>query len=427
MSEIFLKDHKGLFHTSISPKKESFGLFLLLLQQLILELSSFPSMTFVFASFLETFVKNLSLAEEAEYKDWNFDLITGLTAKKSNSILENSQVSLEEILNEQARKEFKKGQAVAKYWLRLHYLHQTNPSTLVKAFFKNEDMPQFIHNQISENQISPGVNNRVLNELPSDEVIPQKLNPLQLQNPFSNRKVKTAKSKKKQATLEQGNPFDCTRKMLVNLSHFLIFLNKTFFLLVESESLQSCIETNVGGVYSALLPGAETMELKAGQLKDIKRVFEDEIQVYLDSCEVFAFNIFLEKIESFLEIYKKIDRDYLKRVLEFLLFRKFQLLKKKTDTDLTAIHINLRKFLQRAFRVLLLNEFEENIFYIFTLKTRFSHSFETQKSMALNTYLFYYPILEKIKYEKSKIELIFKCKNKKLKAFEGSLKRSEVD
>lgn len=86
----------------------------------------------------------------------------------------------------------------------------------------------------------------------------------------------------------------------------------------------------------------------------------------------------------------------------------------------------MRKFLQKAFRILLLADFEENIFYIFTLKKRISLSFSPEQIRALNTLLFYFAILEKIKYEKSKIDLIFTSKNKKLRAFEGSLHRAEA-
>ena len=76
------------------------------------------------------------------------------------------------------------------------------------------------------------------------------------------------------------------------------------------------------------------------------------------------------------------------------------------------------------FGVLLQSEFEEHIFYIFTLKKRITLSFEPAKIKALNVYLFYVSILERIKLEKSKIDLKFNHNNLTLQPFSNTLSQS---
>jgi hypothetical protein len=321
---VFLKDHKGFFSNKIPPKKESFGLFLLMLQQIILEISSHPSMTYSFISFLESLLKNFSINDGDEYIDWNFVLLKNISSQFSTESLMESEISLSEKLNEISRKKFNNGQIQAKYWLRLFHLHQTVPDKLSKAILEEQDISKFVEKYFSE-QIPDQIENRVLKRLSTSTESKQLM---QLQNPFSNFKIIHKITQKTQNSPNTNiNPILHTQDMLTNISTFLIFLNKTLFLLSENEELQKCLLKSSSKTIKEALDKESAWDFDLAKITTLKRSYEEDMQAYLDSCEVSMLNMFLDKLESFLDVHKQVDRDYLKRVLQMLLFTKYEFMK----------------------------------------------------------------------------------------------------
>lgn len=327
-ADIFLKDHKGLLGAGVKAKKESFGLFLLALQQIILESASHSSMTFFYIVFLETLVANVSILDGAEFADWNYSLTQRMIGEFFEDSLEQSQVSSSELLNEKARKVFTKGRTLAKFWLRLNHLHQTTPKELIKALSQQTHLTTFVDEQYANKQVSPGVENKVLHLL-ADR--PNQVELVQTMNPFAN-----FKSSSKQANLGDAREIESKLAILdlvTNISRFLIFLNKTLFLLVRNEDLEASLKDNLAHVWEPSSPEQKCPKFDASRLKTTKRRFEEEIQEFMDTCKLDALQLFLDKLEGFLDMQKRVDRDQLKRVLELIVFRKFQFLKGESDQN----------------------------------------------------------------------------------------------
>jgi DNA primase len=294
-----------------------------MLQQIILEISSHPSMTFFFISFLQSLLLNFSCNQNDEYTDWNFLILNNISNHFSDNILNESEVSLSERLNEISRKKFKKGRVKAKYWLRLFHIHKTAPEKLSKALMQGNDISEFIDKYFAE-QISDQIENRVLQQL-SESTETKQL--MQLQNPFSNFKNIAKKSTKNASTPTPPDPILQTQDMLINISNFLIFLNKTLFLLSENDDLQTCFKINSSFIHIKPSEHETKWNFEISKIKSLKRTFEEEMQTYLDSCDIGVLNMFLDKLEAFLDVHKQVDRDYLKRVLQMLLFTKFEFMK----------------------------------------------------------------------------------------------------
>lgn len=307
-------------------------MFTILIQQIALENKSDHSIFYFLIRFFETFLQNLHREMKEEYIDWNFNLnvdedrvadkkferkFSERNLKKSNDANINMCVSSQteiEISQEDnlfsVMKEFVANKKLFVKWLNVldEYNHQ--PQNFSKRIGNSPKIgimelvddrgkhSEFIEVESSSTKDTNDDSTNVKESISSV-----------FKNPLS-----TLPSKKEG---ELSPIFEEFKKKIENLVKFLIFLNKSLFLIINNNHL---------------IKDFKDKKIKGENfINQLKKTYEEEIQIYIDNCPNKCFNFYLEKLNNFLEMKKYLDKELLKRILDVILFRKFLFIEGKNQ------------------------------------------------------------------------------------------------